>query len=273
MSNLLERFLKGEIAVKTHTAEQTEILVAKLRNVHENINIHGKKGECRTLRPDAAFFSYHISGLWYNTHTNSIGPTLSSARVDIVDYLSVFPPAPKQDTLLARFLKGEIAVTTESSAQTAHVAIVANKHYPDAKFGIDEGVSLDSTVRACQGLGIDLGPCHKGMRIYRKWGRGLVLDIAPDEKIPRHPFDEVFPDAEVLLPHGSIIPDNDEVNRPAHYTSGKIEVIDFIEDQKLDFHRGNAVKYIARAGKKDPAKEKQDLEKAVWYLKRLIEKL
>jgi hypothetical protein len=53
---------------------------------------------------------------------------------------------------------------------------------------------------------------------------------------------------------------NDPVNRPAHYTDGNIEVIDFIEDKKLCFHLGNAVKYIARAGKKDPAKEIQDLE-------------
>ena len=66
---------------------------------------------------------------------------------------------------------------------------------------------------------------------------------------------------------------NDIVNRPAHYTDGKIEVIDFIEDKGLNFHRGNAVKYIARAGKKDPAKEVEDLEKARWYINREIERL
>lgn len=65
----------------------------------------------------------------------------------------------------------------------------------------------------------------------------------------------------------------DNVNHPSHYTDGKIEVIDFIEDKRLNFHRGNAVKYISRAGKKDPAKEIEDLEKAVWYLQREIEKL
>ena len=58
----------------------------------------------------------------------------------------------------------------------------------------------------------------------------------------------------------------DPVNRPSHYTSGKIEVIDFIEDQQLGYHLGNVVKYVARAGKKDPAKEVQDLEKARWHL-------
>lgn len=64
---------------------------------------------------------------------------------------------------------------------------------------------------------------------------------------------------------------NDNVNHPSHYTSGNIEVIDFIEDQKLDYHLGNAVKYIARAGKKDPDKFIEDLEKAIWYIKRKIE--
>ena len=66
---------------------------------------------------------------------------------------------------------------------------------------------------------------------------------------------------------------NDVVNHPSHYTDGKIEVIDFIEQKNLNFHRGNAVKYIARAGKKDPAKEVEDLRKAVWYLNREITRL
>ena len=48
---------------------------------------------------------------------------------------------------------------------------------------------------------------------------------------------------------------NDPVNHPSHYTDGKIEVLDFIEDKKLNYHRGNAIKYICRAGKKDPEKE------------------
>src|SRR5574344_1924324 len=66
---------------------------------------------------------------------------------------------------------------------------------------------------------------------------------------------------------------SDNVNHPAHYTDGKIEVIDFIEDKNLNYHRGNAVKYIARAGKKDPAKEIEDLRKSVWYIIREIDRL
>lgn len=66
---------------------------------------------------------------------------------------------------------------------------------------------------------------------------------------------------------------NDAVNHPAHYTDGKIEVIAFIEDKGLNFHRSNAVKYISRAGKKDPAKEVEDLKKARWYIDREIRRL
>lgn len=64
---------------------------------------------------------------------------------------------------------------------------------------------------------------------------------------------------------------SDPVKNPSHYTSGKIEVWDFIVDQKLDYCSGCAVKYITRAGKKDQATHVQDLEKAVAYLKRLLE--
>nr|DAX62430.1 MAG TPA: nucelotide kinase [Caudoviricetes sp.] len=66
---------------------------------------------------------------------------------------------------------------------------------------------------------------------------------------------------------------SENVNNPSHYNSGKIEVIDFIEDQKLGFCLGNVVKYVSRAGKKDSSKTIEDLEKAKWYLEREIKKL
>lgn len=72
---------------------------------------------------------------------------------------------------------------------------------------------------------------------------------------------------------GLIKKENDSVNHPSHYTSGKIEVIDFIEDQKLGFCLGNTVKYIARAGKKDPSRLLEDLKKAQWYLEREIKSI
>lgn len=60
------------------------------------------------------------------------------------------------------------------------------------------------------------------------------------------------------------------INHPSHYTDGRIEVIDFIEDKNLNYHKGNAIKYICRAGKKDPSKEIEDLQKAIWYINREI---
>lgn len=64
---------------------------------------------------------------------------------------------------------------------------------------------------------------------------------------------------------------DDKVNHPSHYVDGRMyEPIDVIEDWGLGFHLGNAVKYISRAGRKESAVE--DLEKAVWYIRRHIEK-
>lgn len=65
---------------------------------------------------------------------------------------------------------------------------------------------------------------------------------------------------------------NDPIN-PNHYKQGKFEVIEIIEDQKLNYHRGNAIKYICRAGRKDPTKEVEDLKKAIWYIERDIKRL
>jgi hypothetical protein len=64
-------------------------------------------------------------------------------------------------------------------------------------------------------------------------------------------------------------PESDPVNHPAHYKVGGIETIDFIEAKRLNYNMGNAVKYITRADHK--GSRKQDLEKAIWYLKREIE--
>ena len=65
--------------------------------------------------------------------------------------------------------------------------------------------------------------------------------------------------------------ERDNIN-PKYY-KGKVEVIDAIEAWGLNFHRGNAIKYIARAGKKDPTKEIEDLKKAEWYIHREIQRL
>lgn len=64
------------------------------------------------------------------------------------------------------------------------------------------------------------------------------------------------------------------IDHPAYYGSDTTyETIKVIEAWQLDFCLGNAVKYISRAGKKDPDKEIEDLQKAVWYIQRKIQQL
>ena len=62
----------------------------------------------------------------------------------------------------------------------------------------------------------------------------------------------------------------ENVNHPIHYVQG-IEPIDVIESWGLNFSLGNVIKYTLRAPYK--GKEIEDLEKAMWYLAREIEKL
>lgn len=69
--------------------------------------------------------------------------------------------------------------------------------------------------------------------------------------------------------------DKEHVNHPDHY-GGKenpYEAIKVIEAWQLGFCLGNTVKYISRSGKKNPAKELEDLKKAAWYLAREIERI
>jgi len=71
---------------------------------------------------------------------------------------------------------------------------------------------------------------------------------------------------------------NDGVNHPSHYTSGKVEVIDIIEDAVKDAPdtvvsglQWQVLKYMLRMWLKD--NPKKDAQKAQWYLNRLIDKL
>ena len=93
--------------------------------------------------------------------------------------------------------------------------------------------------------------------------------------VPDH-IQELMKNRELNGQSGTSVPTResgaDPVAHPAHYTYGKIEVIDFIQDKDLNFALGNAVKYIVRAGHKteqgmsDEEKAIQDLEKARQYI-------
>lgn len=65
---------------------------------------------------------------------------------------------------------------------------------------------------------------------------------------------------------------SDPIN-PAHYQgfSNGAQVIDITEN--LPFNTGNAIKYLARAGRKDPTKHVEDLRKAAWYVQRELDRI
>ncbi|WP_207935698.1 DUF3310 domain-containing protein [Actinomadura sp. KC216] len=70
---------------------------------------------------------------------------------------------------------------------------------------------------------------------------------------------------------GEVPENHDPINSPRHYADGwsnGAEVIDIAEH--LTFNRGAAVKYLARAGRKDPETELEDLKKAQWFVNREV---
>ena len=90
---------------------------------------------------------------------------------------------------------------------------------------------------------------------WRAWG-GCAVELVEAANVAQEEANEV-PDA---------------IN-PTHYQgfSNGAQVVDITEH--LSFNRGSAVKYLARAGKKDPAKEIEDLEKSLWYTQRELDRL
>lgn len=112
---------------------------------------------------------------------------------------------------------------------------------------------------------------HKGFLMALDEGKVLYRDSA-DYGISKTASDTFF---NLIVKDDNKHPADAECHdntNPNYYRQG-IEVIDFIECYGLNFHRGNAVKYIARAGKKDPSKESEDLRKAIWYLQRELQRI
>lgn len=101
-------------------------------------------------------------------------------------------------------------------------------------------------------------------------GGGVTVVLESGRRVSRS---SMYLDHFELIPASEDVPDPvpDQVSHPAHYTSYPVEVIQLTEH--MNFCRGNAVKYVARAGLKDKSKEVEDLEKAVWYLNREIQRL
>jgi hypothetical protein len=107
---------------------------------------------------------------------------------------------------------------------------------------------------------------NESLAVYDRL-RQLRVELSEATAIPAEPADVKQPGKDE-----DIEEDNDPVNHPSHYTAYEgLEIIDLVE--QMNFNRGNAVKYIARAGLKNPETEVQDLKKGVWYLEREIERI
>lgn len=138
------------------------------------------------------------------------------------------------------------------------------------------GVSKELT---CEGCGTTF--IHKKEKAQGRWPKYCPECLPKYSKVPKkkevvlslaHKKEE---EKEVVLSLAHMVAktleepkQEDVINHPSHYTRGKIEVIDFIEDQQLPYHLGNVIKYVARAGYKGDKLE--DLKKARWYLDRYI---
>ena len=84
----------------------------------------------------------------------------------------------------------------------------------------------------------------------------------------RHALEEKFQNKTKSLNNKDTF---DVITKPPHYNHGKYETIEVIEDWKLNYHCGNAVKYISRHRHK--GKPLEDIKKAVWYLQRYMQVL
>ena len=120
------------------------------------------------------------------------------------------------------------------------------------------GVMVIDEMEELRGKFVTIEECFDWCNVYRIKDDGGDYNWTDEmfEGIAEEPLREV-PTKDTTI--------NDAVSHPSHYTDGKIEVIEFIQDKKLDFARGNVIKYIARAGKKDKSKELEDLKKARQY--------
>lgn len=125
------------------------------------------------------------------------------------------------------------------------------------------------------------GKEYECLTSYEEWEKLLginlvtvINDIDEVMDVGKWRFEELDKSSEPLEAKQEVIKElfePDAVNHPSHYTQGKYEVIDVIEDWNLGFNLGNAIKYIGRAGHKDDIV--QDLEKAKWYIEREIKRL
>ena len=131
------------------------------------------------------------------------------------------------------------------------------------------GVSIELTCEGCNTTFV-----HTKEKAQGRWPKYCPERLPKYSKVPKKKEVQAIAEEvvktikETEVKTIELPKKEDVINHPSHYTRGKIEVIDFIEDQQLPYHLGNVIKYIARAGYKGDKLE--DLKKARWYLDRYI---
>jgi Protein of unknwon function (DUF3310) len=93
--------------------------------------------------------------------------------------------------------------------------------------------------------------------------------LCPDDPLEPTAWDDFYALSNCAVLSGTRHTPSSSSHGPKHYKRGKIEVWDFIRDQSLNYHLGNAVKYICRAGYKESKVD--DLKKAIHYLQNELE--
>lgn len=141
-------------------------------------------------------------------------------------------------------------ITNTNTEQKAEIKIDYNFHY---------------------GLQIDRGVEKERARLTRI---GLINDLKDNEEEDAEP-QKLMQEAKELLLKKSVAP-KDNVNHPSHYNQGKIECIEAIESATIGKSGieavcvANVIKYLWRYEEKGG---RESVEKAMWYLQKLLEKL
>lgn len=143
----------------------------------------------------------------------------------------------------------------------------AAKTPEDGRFKIVDNKAVvhiyNATVEVVDGYlthHLEQGKSLEGMKVVGKYGETTAQYWIEEDGV------------KIAGESTAVQDEEDVINHPSHYTQYVgIEVIDLTE--QMNFCRGNAVKYICRAGFKSKETEVEDLKKAVWYIQREISKL
>lgn len=125
------------------------------------------------------------------------------------------------------------------------------------------GVSKELTCEGCNTTFV-----HTKEKAQGRWPKYCPECLPKYSKVPKKKDVQAIAEKVVQTIEEQAVElpkQEDVINHPSHYTRGKIEVIDFIEDQQLPYHLGNVIKYVARAGHKGDKLE--DLKKSAVVLR------